>query len=153
LLIEFQRAICQNLNNHYFRIRPRLRIRTPRYLHLHAPRIRDDHEDHQQNQQNIDKRDHVHFCERSALCSANLYAHEPPRVKHLSREENSHIRTKIRCLLAGFELGGNQSDLVDAGGTHDIDGMRDVGEQYIVIAFDESNFLRTILEDLLDPRT
>src|SRR4051812_7479238 len=74
-------------------------------------------------------------------------------VKHLPREENSHIRAKIRCLLTGFELGGNQSYFVDARSTHDVDGMRDVGEQYIVIAFDESNFLRAVLEDLLHART
>jgi hypothetical protein len=67
LLIEFQRAVRQNLYNHHIRIRPWLRIRTLLgYLHLHTPRVRDDHEDHQQNQQNIDERNHVHFRECSA---------------------------------------------------------------------------------------
>src|ERR1700730_3289917 len=56
-------------------------------------------------------------------------------------------------LLTRFQLGGNQSHFVDAGRAHDVDGPRDVHEQYIVIAFDESYFLSAILEDLFHTRT
>src|SRR5260370_40507788 len=44
-------------------------------------------------------------------------------------------------LLTGFELGGDQANLVDTGAAHDVNGAGDVHEQYIVVAFDESNFL------------
>src|SRR5713101_2670421 len=55
-------------------------------------------------------------------------------------------------LLARFELGGNQTNLVNAGAAHDIDGAGDVHEHYIVVAFDKSNFLGTLLCDLLHAR-
>src|SRR4029077_15728183 len=55
-------------------------------------------------------------------------------------------------LLTSFELGGDQSNLVDAGAAHDIEGAGNVHEHYIVLAFDESNFLGALLEDGLHAR-
>src|ERR1700687_2574254 len=56
-------------------------------------------------------------------------------------------------LLTSFELGGDQTNLVNARAAHDIDGAGDIHEQYIVVAFDESNFLGALLEDGLHART
>src|SRR5467141_248695 len=79
----------------------------------------------------------------------------------MPREEDSHItwrhtgshrRERTENLLTGFELCGNQADLVDARAAHDVDGARDFHEHYIVVAFDKSNFLSALLEDLLDAR-
>src|SRR6266702_1842063 len=80
----------------------------------------------------------------------------------MPREEDSHIQRKQveqapplqieENLLARFELGGDQTNLVNAGAAHDIDGAGDVHEQYIVVAFDESDFLGALLEDLLHAR-
>src|SRR5436853_2959328 len=59
---------------------------------------------------------------------------------------------KSKNLLARFELGGDQTNLVNAGAAHDVDGPGDVHEHYIVVAFDKSNFLGALLEDLLHTR-
>src|SRR4029077_10315255 len=53
-------------------------------------------------------------------------------------------------LLASLDFRRDQTDFVDARPAHDIDGPRDFGKQYIVIAFDESDFLGAVLEDLFD---
>src|SRR5229473_7685988 len=75
----------------------------------------------------------------------------------MPREEDSHItwrhtgshrHERTENLLTGFELCGNQADLVDARAAHDVDGARDFHEHYIVVAFDKSNFLGALLEDL-----
>src|ERR1700675_1579525 len=81
----------------------------------------------------------------------------------MPREEDSHIlrermrRTpslqSVEKLLARFELGGDQTDFVNAGAAHYVDGAGDVHEQYIVVAFDESNFLGALLEDSFHART
>src|SRR5271157_11558 len=62
------------------------------------------------------------------------------------------LRRKSRKLLAGLELGGDQTDLVDAGLFHEIDGAGHVHEQNIVIALDEGDLFGTVLEDLFDAR-
>src|SRR6266852_8828745 len=76
----------------------------------------------------------------------------------MPREEDSHIANvwgkphasrPAKNLLTSFELGGDQTNLVNASAAHDIDGAGDVHEQYIVVAFDKSNFLGALLEDLL----
>src|SRR2546429_7208195 len=56
-------------------------------------------------------------------------------------------------LLARFELGGDQTNLVNASATHDVDGAGNIHEHYIVIAFDESDFLGALLEDFFHART
>src|SRR5438105_8061811 len=81
----------------------------------------------------------------------------------MPREEDSHIQRKQveqapplqieENLLARFELGGDQTNLVNAGAAHDVDGTGDVHEHYIVIAFDESDFLGALLEDFFHART
>src|SRR5579859_3811453 len=63
----------------------------------------------------------------------------------------SHPAKKTR-LLPCFELGGDQTDLVDTGAAHDVDGLGDVLEHRFVIAFYESDFFGAFLEDLLDAR-
>src|SRR5713226_9669209 len=75
-------------------------------------------------------------------------------IIHLVSGKCPARRTLTTCekLLARFELGGNQTNLVNAGAAHDVDGTGDVHEQYIVVAFDESNFLGALLEDLLHAR-
>src|SRR5260370_10500148 len=55
-------------------------------------------------------------------------------------------------LLTGFELSGDQTNLVDTSTAHNVDGAGDFHEHYIVVAFDESDFLSALLEDLLDAR-
>src|SRR6267378_5897965 len=81
--------------------------------------------------------------------------------EQMPREEDSHITwrhtgprrgERAKNLLTGFELCGNQADLVDARAAHDVDGARDFHEHYIVVAFDKSNFLGALFEDLLDAR-
>src|SRR6266550_1607605 len=84
------------------------------------------------------------------------------RSEQTPREEDSYTQRKQvkqapplqtkENLLARFELGGDQTNLVNAGAAHDIDGAGDVHEHYIVVAFDKSNFLGTLLEDLLHTR-
>src|SRR6202030_4746283 len=54
--------------------------------------------------------------------------------------------------LPSFELCGDQANFIDAGAAHDVDGARDFAKQYIAIAFNESDFLRALLKDLLEPR-
>src|SRR5580692_12163026 len=80
----------------------------------------------------------------------------------LPREEDSHTLPGPRrgprekgnscCLLPGLELGRDQADSVDAGAAHDINGARHFREQYIVVAFDESDFLGALLEDRFKTR-
>src|SRR5216684_4469548 len=67
--------------------------------------------------------------------------------EQLPGEEDSHILWRDRkpadpakTLLTGFELGGDQANLIDAGAAHDVNGAGDVHEQYIAIAFNESDF-------------
>src|SRR5712664_2221553 len=55
-------------------------------------------------------------------------------------------------LLARFELGGNQTNLVNTSAAHDVDGAGDVHEQYIVVAFDESDFLSALLKNRFHAR-
>src|SRR6202040_3678218 len=57
-----------------------------------------------------------------------------------------------KTLLTGFELGGNQTHLVDSGAAHDIDGAGDILKQDIVLALDEGDFLSPLLEDLFHAR-
>src|SRR5207244_4791990 len=77
----------------------------------------------------------------------------------------SHLAKKFACertltscerakqkLLACLELGGDQTDLVDAGAPHDVDGFGDVLEHRFVVALHEGDFLGAFLEDLLDAR-
>src|SRR5258708_17145708 len=63
-----------------------------------------------------------------------------------------HAYRPAKNVVTRFELGGDQTYFVNAGAAHDIDGAGDVHEQYIVIAFDESDFLGALLEDLLHAR-
>src|SRR6266850_460811 len=81
--------------------------------------------------------------------------------EQMPREEDSHItwrhtgprqRERAKNLLTGFELCGNQADFVDARAAHDVDSARDFHEHYIVVAFDKSDFLGALLEDLLHAR-
>src|SRR5712671_2722350 len=67
----------------------------------------------------------------------------PPRRRALQTHKN---------LLARFELGGNQTNLVNTGAAHNVDGAGDVHEQYIVVAFDESDFLSALLKNRFHTR-
>src|SRR5260370_30861380 len=60
---------------------------------------------------------------------------EPHPYKPKKPGGASPTPTNRRKLLARFELGGDQTNLVNAGAAHDIDGAGDVHEQYIVVAF------------------
>src|SRR5260370_30460381 len=55
-------------------------------------------------------------------------------------------------LLARFELGGDQTNLVNSGAAHDVNSAGDVHEQYIVVPFDKSDLLGALLENRLHPR-
>src|SRR5437660_3408767 len=77
-----------------------------------------------------------------------------PTRRTLTCSENGG-RTPLQTeenLLARFELGGDQTNLVNAGAAHDIDGPGNVHEHYIVVAFDKSYFLGALFEDLLHAR-
>src|SRR6267142_2549813 len=96
----------------------------------------------------------------SHLVSRNRKAVNVP--EQMPREEDSHItwrharprqRERAKNLLTGFEFCGNQADFVDARAAHDVDSARDFHEHYIVIAFDESDFLGALLENLFHART
>src|SRR5260370_12871661 len=50
-------------------------------------------------------------------------------------------------LLARFELGGDQTNLVNSGAAHNVDSAGDVHDQYIVVAFDKSDFLSALLNN------
>src|SRR2546422_9559807 len=67
-----------------------------------------------------------------------------PTIAKKSRHE---VRTAQRHLLPGLELGGDQTDLVNARAAHDVDGMSDIHEQYRVVPLDEGHLLRPLLED------
>src|SRR6267142_1791353 len=95
----------------------------------------------------------------SHLVSRNRKAVNVP--EQMPREEDSHItwrhasprqRERAKNLLTGFEFCGNQADFVDARAAHDVDSARDFHEHYIVVAFDKSDFLGALLEDLLHAR-
>src|SRR5712675_1851852 len=58
-----------------------------------------------------------------------------------------------RILLTGLELGGDQSNFVDAGATHDVDGAGDFAKQDVAITLNEGDFLGAVLKDLFDART
>src|SRR5256885_10170164 len=68
------------------------------------------------------------------------------------REDSHTLRTSKRKLLTRLELGGDQTDLVDAGAAHDVDGFGNVLEHGFVVALHEGDFLGAFLEDLLDAR-
>src|SRR5216684_5612500 len=82
----------------------------------------------------------------------------PMPMSHLAKRNplrgglSQHCAKPERELLSCFQLGGNQTHLVDARSAHDVDCARDVHEQHIVVALDESDFLGAVLEDLLDAR-
>src|ERR1700730_2195560 len=56
-------------------------------------------------------------------------------------------------LLPRFEIGGDQSNLVDSGSPHDVDRSRDIAKPHRVVALDESDFLGALLEDVGEART
>ena len=56
-------------------------------------------------------------------------------------------------LLARFDLGGDEPDVVDARAAHDIDGASDLGEFDVVVALDESHLVGALLEDVVQART
>src|SRR6266850_8061839 len=58
-----------------------------------------------------------------------------------------------RILLTGLELGGDQSNFVDAGATHDVNGAGDFAKQDVAITLNEGDFFGTILKDLFNART
>src|SRR6267378_4147543 len=77
--------------------------------------------------------------------------------EQMPREEDSHItwrhtgprrRERAKNLLTGFEFCSDQADFVNARAAHDVDSARDFHEHYIVVAFDKSDFLGALLEDL-----
>src|SRR5256885_12107262 len=65
----------------------------------------------------------------------------------MPHEEDAHMQRKRaeqtpplqtqENLLARFELGGDQTNPVNAGAAHDVDGPGNVHEHYIVVAFDK----------------
>src|ERR1700760_3390051 len=78
----------------------------------------------------------------------HIPATNPVNPKKRRRGEATPVR--LGTLLAGFDFGCDQTNLVDAVGAHDVDSARNAGEQYIVIALHKSDFLGAILEDLID---
>src|SRR5262249_22791173 len=58
-----------------------------------------------------------------------------------------------KILLAGLELGGDQTDFVDASSAHDVESARDLLELNFLLALHERHLFRARFEDLLDART
>src|SRR6266487_1020163 len=148
LPIDAQGPVRQHLNNDHFigqGLFPRRR-RLLGNLRIKADVVRrDDHKNHQEHEKDIDQRNNVGIRDDTTL-TAKYYSHESPRRG--ANAPRGGLSQPARNLLTSFELGGNQANLVDAGPAHDVDGAGDVQEQYIVVAFDESNFLGALLEDL-----
>src|SRR5579862_1614379 len=62
-------------------------------------------------------------------------------------------RAKTFCdLLPCFELGGNQTHLINACAVHDVNRARHLHEQNVVIALNESHLLGAVLEHLFNAR-
>src|SRR5580704_14209328 len=55
-------------------------------------------------------------------------------------------------LLPRFEIGSDQSNLVDAGTPHDVDRSRNIAKPHRVISFDEGDLLGALLEDIGEAR-
>src|SRR5260221_4333133 len=69
-----------------------------------------------------------------------------------ARRTLTTLRKEV-ALLARFEFGGDQTNFVDSRNAHDIDGPRHLFEETFVIALDECDFFRALLENLLHART
>jgi hypothetical protein len=52
------------------------------------------------------------------------------------------------ALLACFEIGRDEPDLIDAGTSHNIYGLRDIGKTDRVVALNEGNFFGAFLENV-----
>src|ERR1700732_1933169 len=89
----------------------------------------------------------------TAIAMSHLALKHAPRggLSHHLRGRDGAAGPR-KNLLTSLELGGDQTDPVDAGAAHDVNGAGDFGKQYIVIAFDESYFLRAVFENLFDAR-
>src|SRR3984957_1096717 len=57
-----------------------------------------------------------------------------------------------KFLLPSFQFRGDQANFIDARAAHDVDGARNVLKHYIVIAFDESNFLGALFKNISHAR-
>src|SRR5712692_8387454 len=75
-----------------------------------------------------------------------------PRPTSLPAAPVSRNRTAPETLLPGFELRGDQADLVNARAAHDVDGPGHIGEQYRPFALYEGNFFRSLFKDTVQPR-
>jgi len=64
----------------------------------------------------------------------------------------SHPANEKRELLSCFELGSYQTNLVDSGAAHDVNGASHVHEERFIVALDERDLFRALLENLLDAR-
>src|ERR1700730_11741928 len=74
----------------------------------------------------------------TAIAMSHLALKHAPRgglSHHLRPRRNGRA---AKNLLTSLELGGDQTNPVDAGAAHDVNSAGDFGKQYIVIAFDES---------------
>src|SRR5882762_1298684 len=69
-----------------------------------------------------------------------------------ARRTLTTLRKEV-VLLARFEFGGDQTNFVDSRNAHDIDGPRQLFEETFVVALDECDFFRALLENLLHART
>ena len=58
-----------------------------------------------------------------------------------------------RALLTGFEAGSDEPDLVYAGGSHDVDRLRNLRENDGIVTLDEGYLLSAQLEDVVESWT
>src|SRR4029077_3991386 len=96
---------------------------------------------------------------RTSTSGTTLIATKVPRfdpstaipMSHLARSFRPARRTLTsrNYLLAGFQLCGDQADLVDAGAAHDVDGPGYLQKHHIAIALYESDLVGAILENIL----
>src|SRR5713101_2453577 len=94
----------------------------------------------------------------TTFMSAMLPWFSPPTgrpISHLAphtcpRGGLSHPATKP--LLTGLELGGDQADFVDACAAHNVNGAGNVHEEYVAVAFDESDFVGALFENRFQAR-
>ena len=55
--------------------------------------------------------------------------------------------------MSSLEVGGNQSNLVNAGAPHDVNGPGNIGKAHVIITLNESDLLGAFLENVVEAGT
>jgi hypothetical protein len=95
--------------------------------------------------------------------SRTLYTSIAPEQSNIILKNESRERTTLSrkrpirhagsALLPGFQIGRNQTNFVDAGKAHEVDGPGDVGKAHGIVTFHEGDFLGALFENIGKART